>query len=181
MNARINALTVAYNCSSPDIKTPVRIQNLISRVSLDTLALWDTGATNSVITRALAHQLELSPISRAYVNGVHGPKEVNVYYVEVTLNNDQITLKLNVTECEALSSDGRTGFLIGMDVITRGDFSITNFEGETMMSFRVPSLQPIDFVKGIKQSRPIVSSKPPGRNDPCSCGSGKKYKNCCGR
>ena len=22
-------------------------------------------------------------------------------------------------------------------------------------------------------------NKKPGRNDPCSCGSGKKYKNCC--
>jgi uncharacterized protein YecA (UPF0149 family) len=22
---------------------------------------------------------------------------------------------------------------------------------------------------------------PPGRNDPCWCGSGKKYKKCCGR
>ena len=25
------------------------------------------------------------------------------------------------------------------------------------------------------------SAKKPGRNDPCPCGSGKKYKNCCGR
>jgi SEC-C motif domain protein len=28
--------------------------------------------------------------------------------------------------------------------------------------------------------RPIVSNKI-GRNDPCSCGSGKKYKKCCGK
>lgn len=29
---------------------------------------------------------------------------------------------------------------------------------------------------------PIVSSESkPGRNDPCPCGSGKKYKKCCGR
>jgi SWIM/SEC-C metal-binding protein len=25
-----------------------------------------------------------------------------------------------------------------------------------------------------------VSAKTPNRNDPCSCGSGKKYKKCCG-
>ncbi len=25
-----------------------------------------------------------------------------------------------------------------------------------------------------------VLEKTPGRNDPCSCGSGKKYKKCCG-
>jgi len=24
-------------------------------------------------------------------------------------------------------------------------------------------------------------SRPPGRNDPCPCGSGRKYKKCCGR
>jgi uncharacterized protein len=26
-----------------------------------------------------------------------------------------------------------------------------------------------------------ASNKKPGRNDPCPCGSGKKFKNCCGR
>jgi len=28
---------------------------------------------------------------------------------------------------------------------------------------------------------PVRVDKKPGRNDPCPCGSGKKYKNCCGR
>ncbi|OZB48433.1 MAG: hypothetical protein B7X60_03990, partial [Polynucleobacter sp. 39-45-136] len=27
---------------------------------------------------------------------------------------------------------------------------------------------------------PIRSGPKVGRNDPCTCGSGKKYKNCCG-
>jgi SWIM/SEC-C metal-binding protein len=25
-----------------------------------------------------------------------------------------------------------------------------------------------------------IAEKKPGRNDPCHCGSGKKYKKCCG-
>ncbi|WP_457596163.1 preprotein translocase subunit SecA [Hydrogenimonas sp.] len=29
--------------------------------------------------------------------------------------------------------------------------------------------------------RPVVGTKKPKRNDPCPCGSGKKYKQCCGR
>jgi preprotein translocase subunit SecA len=29
--------------------------------------------------------------------------------------------------------------------------------------------------------KPVSAPKKPGRNDPCPCGSGKKYKNCCGR
>jgi preprotein translocase subunit SecA len=28
---------------------------------------------------------------------------------------------------------------------------------------------------------PIIKDKLPGRNDPCPCGSGKKFKNCHGR
>ena len=29
--------------------------------------------------------------------------------------------------------------------------------------------------------KPIVKKNKVGRNDPCPCGSGKKYKKCCGR
>jgi preprotein translocase subunit SecA len=28
---------------------------------------------------------------------------------------------------------------------------------------------------------PVRKAQKAGRNDPCPCGSGKKYKNCCGR
>jgi preprotein translocase subunit SecA len=35
--------------------------------------------------------------------------------------------------------------------------------------------------KPVERTLPIRKMGPtPGRNDPCSCGSGKKYKNCCG-
>ena len=32
-----------------------------------------------------------------------------------------------------------------------------------------------------RRSRTVVKEKEPGRNDPCPCGSGKKYKKCCGK
>ena len=35
--------------------------------------------------------------------------------------------------------------------------------------------------EGPVKKMPIHVGKKPGRNDPCPCGSGKKYKNCCGR
>ena len=31
-----------------------------------------------------------------------------------------------------------------------------------------------------RNSRTVVKGKKIGRNDPCPCGSGKKYKHCCG-
>jgi preprotein translocase subunit SecA len=35
--------------------------------------------------------------------------------------------------------------------------------------------------RGPRKQQPIVADKLPGRNDPCPCGSGKKFKNCHGR
>ncbi len=32
-----------------------------------------------------------------------------------------------------------------------------------------------------EKQQPVVKKEDIGRNDPCPCGSGKKYKNCCGR
>ena len=34
---------------------------------------------------------------------------------------------------------------------------------------------------GTVQKQPVKKQKKPGRNDPCPCGSGLKYKKCCGR
>jgi len=34
---------------------------------------------------------------------------------------------------------------------------------------------------GSLKPRSAVAKKVPGRNDPCPCGSGKKYKHCCGK
>lgn len=35
--------------------------------------------------------------------------------------------------------------------------------------------------RGQRPTQPIIKDKLPGRNDPCPCGSGKKFKNCHGR
>ncbi|MDF3000293.1 MAG: hypothetical protein K0Q48_412 [Bacillota bacterium] len=37
-----------------------------------------------------------------------------------------------------------------------------------------------EITKTHKKSKTVVKDKEPGRNDPCPCGSGKKYKKCCG-
>lgn len=39
----------------------------------------------------------------------------------------------------------------------------------------------IEIVKAFKRSKTVHVEKKPGRNDPCPCGSGKKYKKCCGK
>jgi SWIM/SEC-C metal-binding protein len=38
-----------------------------------------------------------------------------------------------------------------------------------------------DLERLLNPPKPKRVEKKPGRNEPCSCGSGKKYKNCCGQ
>jgi len=41
--------------------------------------------------------------------------------------------------------------------------------------------EPVDATHGEGPKKPVVRMRKVGRNDLCPCGSGKKYKNCCGR
>ena len=47
---------------------------------------------------------------------------------------------------------------------------------------RVQVAKPMDTGSdGSLAKKSATAKKTPGRNDPCPCGSGKKYKHCCGR
>ena len=138
-----------------------------------TNALWDTGATNCVLTKSTAQALNLKPISKVTVNHAKGSSLENVYLVNLYLPNGLVIPGVQVSECE----DGQFGVIIGMDIITMGDFSITNVGGITTVSFRIPSLETVDYVH--EENQKILSSV--GRNDPCPCGSGKKFKQCHGK
>lgn len=112
--------------------------------------------------------------------GVQGEHMTEVYLVSVGLLNGVGFPNLRVTK-GILS-----GFevLIGMDIITQGDLAITHHNGATCFSFRCPPSARIDFTG----KAPIQDSKAPhgspqkvGRNDPCPCKSGKKFKKYCGK
>lgn len=147
------------------------------------IGLWDTGASGTVITKRVVDELDLKPIGQAKVFHANGESIVNVYAINLFLPNQVAFQFIKVTEGVLNGFD----LLIGMDIITNGDFSITNVGGKTTFSFRVPSVKEVDFVKEInlQPSKPIISNKPitskVGRNDLCPCGSWKKYKQCHGK
>lgn len=146
-----NALTKIYDDIVDCITTNVTVRNAFDNSVVATTGIWDTGATSSVITKSTAQKLGLKPVSIAKVRGVHGEHCANVYVVEITLHNNQITLITSVTECDELSGDGSIGVLVGMDIIQMGDFCITHENGKTIMSFIKPSQKAIDFVKEISK------------------------------
>lgn len=69
------------------------------------------------------------------------------YIIDLGLPNGVVIQGLNVTDTTQLT--GGIDALIGMDVIGMGDFSITNYQGKTCMSFRLPSLHEIDYVENL--------------------------------
>jgi hypothetical protein len=110
-------------------------------------ALWDTGAMASVISTNVVNLLKLKPIGKARVFHANGEAIVYTYLINISLPNGIEFSSLLVTE--GLLSD--TDILIGMDIISQGDFAVTAIDGETKMSFQIPSTHEIDFVQEMIQ------------------------------
>ena len=139
-------------------------------------AIWDTGATNSVISSRVISDLGLKPIGIVKASSADKIYNANTYLVNFVLPNQVGIPLVRVTEGRQLID---AGVLIGMDIISKGDFAVTNYKGKTVFSFRIPSSECIDF--SIQKPTPIKLEPQQGRNSRCSCGSGKKYKRCCGK
>lgn len=126
-------------------------------------AIWDTGATGSVITSRVVSSCNLKPISVCNVQGVHGPQQSNVYLINIILPNG--VLFHEVVATEGFLPDG-DDLLIGMDIISTGDFSVTNKDGLTCFSFRVPSQHHIDYVEEHNRANQIQGGIKKQRNKP---------------
>lgn len=128
-------------------------------------AIWDTGASGCAITTNVVNALGLIPTGKATVNTANGPALQNTYTVDIGFPNKAVIQGIIATEVTSLASG--VDALIGMDVITLGDFSITNHGGKTCMSFRIPSVHEIDYVANPSYGlTPIKHIKPgqPGSN-----------------
>lgn len=109
-------------------------------------AMWDTGANITCISRAVLERLELKPIGEAIVNTPAGETIVEKYIIDIKLQNN-VTIKDVVVLATEIGQQG-IDLLIGMDIISTGDFSISNYDGKTQFTFRSPSVEHADFTKG---------------------------------
>ena len=175
------SFTTRYNGLSNVLKNDVAIAMPSENVNLNKKweAIWDTGATSTVITKAVVDELGLKPVSMGTATTPQGSYTAYKYYIDLYLPNHVVFPKLLVMEGQPSGCD----ILIGMDVIGRGDFAVSNFQGETVFSYRYPSLTTLDFVNHSYLSPVKVQADPngPSKNSKCPCGSGKKYKQCCGK
>lgn len=141
-----SAFTYTYQTIEKKLRTEVTIEN--SSKSINTFALWDTGASISCISEEVANSLELIPTGEIDMATPSGVATRNTYLINVTLPNDVKINDLVVADSE-IGKQG-LGMLVGMDIITKGDFAVTHSNGRTKFTFRIPSLLYIDFVRDIK-------------------------------
>lgn len=162
---------VAFDPSN-QVEGMVRIANFTG--------LWDTGATASVITSKVVEALGLQPIGMQKVFNANGSAIVGKYMVSLYMPNHVVFPYMAVTEGSMKDAD----MLIGMDVISKGDFSLSNFGGKTTMTFRMPSMEAKNYVKEIGEYRKLLKIHEAWLrhgNNKCPCGSKKQWENCHGK
>lgn len=129
----------------PDAVPPTKSINGVKAT-----ALWDTGATISAISSNVVKSLNLIPFNKKEVFHAGGSNLVNMYKVNIMLPNRVGFHFATVMEAVLNGCD----ILIGMDIISAGDFVITNRDEKTVFSFLIPSTHKYDFVKQISSRKP---------------------------
>lgn len=142
--------------------------------SVSTKALWDTGASRSVLSTDVVKSLGLTPVGACNVHHGAGASMSSTYLVNFSLPHKVGVQGVLATEFPAAHNEFNV--LVGMDVICFGDLTITNHGGKTWVSFRTPPYGAVDYV--VEANRAAFAGV--GRNDPCPCGSGNKFKKCHG-
>ena len=136
-----SAFTIDYSQRKREIITKCKIKNrLEDSPPLEGSALWDTGATSSVVSKSFAKKLQLKPIRRGKIQDIHGHRTVDVYLADIWLSNEMTYPGWNFLENDIV---GKVDVLIGMDIIGNGDFSIC---GGRVFSFALlPVETPMEF------------------------------------
>lgn len=121
------------------LQTECGIYSMDGRLFQTDNAMWDTGATNTIISSRIVRQLHLQPYQHGGISGIGGESDTDTYLVNVKIPTGDV-----VIDCEVMESDFEDyDVIIGMDIIGLGDFCFTNPDGKSVFSFRIPAKEHI--------------------------------------
>lgn len=120
------------------------------------LAQWDTSATNTCISEETAKRYALQPIGMVQSKTPSGTLTAPKYIINIILNNE-VVFQNWVVMGSKIGAQG-IDILIGMDIISKGDFAISNYNGKTQFSFRLPSQQDVDYKEENKKKHQLPPS-----------------------
>ena len=107
------------------------------------LAIIDTGAAMSGITKKAVKALHLKRTGKHRVNTAKGKANVNYFVADIVLCNSVSFQNMFFDLFRSWKSG--PDFLIGMDILSQGNFAITNYNNISLISFESPSRGNIDF------------------------------------
>lgn len=122
--------------------------------------IWDTGSDSCLVSQKLVDDLGLKGSGSMRVVGVHGEKYSPVYTINLKLSNGYIFYAMTALVGDQMGEDE---ILIGMNIINKGDFSITNFKNRTTFSFRIPSIGRVNFKEEKSNAIKAVTKRSKGR------------------
>ena len=143
MEQKCAPYTRQYQSIQSRIITPAYV--MFEDAGLRVNAIWDTGATGTSVSSRVVEKLGLTPTGQKKIVGLGGVQTLNRYVVDIQLPNKAKIKNIPVISNDAFINDA--DMLIGMDIISCGDFAISNLDGKTTFSFRMPSMEIIDFTK----------------------------------
>ena len=118
---------------------PVSSSNeVISKTPVKIKALWDTGATLTVIKPELRDKLELCMVrtgSSARIAGLGGLFDANYTVLSLRLWEN---FEIDWCPVYVLDYSVDVDIIIGMDIISMGDFVVCNTDNKTSFSFVMP-------------------------------------------
>ncbi len=131
------AFTFRYKDDNSFIMIPVIIEyvntaGFIERRELK--ACIDTGANQSCIDAELAGRFEFTKIGVIKHQTANGIVPVGIHTVNIILPND-----IRFDDVEIAEMNASVDFVIGLDILNKGDFIMTHKDGYKYFSFRSPT------------------------------------------
>ena len=97
--------------------------------------MWDTGSNATILSTALIRELQPEQFGQGGMVGIGGESEGSTYLMHVCLPTGDVITYQEVYAAELTGCDA----IIGMDIITLGDFHLDLCQGETSFTFSLPN------------------------------------------
>ena len=109
------------------------------------ICIWDTGASISCVTNNIIERYNLTSIGKSdFFTGSHcESRSTDVYSIDLMFRDNFVFNNLRVLKIE---KHDVFDIIIGMDIISQGDFAVSNLNGSTSFSFRIPSMGTANFL-----------------------------------
>ena len=157
----VHAFVSRRDTNCRELKTTAKI--VCGDKSMDAIVQWDTGASCSCISKKVVETLQ--PTRRGFrtVLTPNGSAIRGVYLLDFMLPQGVL-----VTNIMAIETDiGEQGIeaLIGMDIISMGDFAVSNFNNELVFTFRTPSIETTDYVAVVNRENMFANIQQHGQGN----------------